>query len=388
MSSSPAEQPAIPARAAVENRPLVVSDRAEVIDDLVRLAAAAGVTVEVCPDLSAARRSWARAPLVLVDDAVVGSAEVVAVPRRDTGVVLVGRDLDDPSVWRHGVRIGAEHVVILPDAEAWLVGVLGDARDGADAAAGRLVCVVGGSGGSGASTLAATFAATAVRAGTRATLVDLDPWGGGIDLVLGGEDVPGLRWEQLSRASGRLNGHGLRDALPQVDGLPVLTWDRSDDVAVGFEPVRAVVDAAVKASELLVADLPRSGGDAAAYVCGRATDLLLVVPAQVRAVVAAHRVLSTYRPLLTGRLGLVVRGPSPGGLAAREISDSLDVPLVGELRPEPALAAALDRGDSPARRRRGPLVELCRDLVQDGQGRPAGPGARLDLGARRDRGEA
>ena len=59
---------------------------------------------------------------------------------------------------------------------------------------GAAVAVVGGCGGAGASVLAAALAVTAVRHGGRALLVDCDPLGGGLDLVLGAEHVAGLRW--------------------------------------------------------------------------------------------------------------------------------------------------------------------------------------------------
>jgi secretion/DNA translocation related CpaE-like protein len=343
------------------SRPLLVSDRAEVIDDLVRLAAATGVELDVRPDLAAARSRWREAPLVVVDDACVTTESGArTLPVRE-GVVLVTRDLDDAAVWRHGVEVGAEHVVVLPDAEPWLVEQLSEARDGRGVE-GRLVCTVGGRGGSGATTLAAALAVTAVGRGLRTTLVDLDPLGGGIDLVLGGEDVRGLRWPDLTRARGRINGAALRDGLPSVGELPVLAWDREDDTEVPYEAARAVVDAAVRASDLVVVDLPRATGQASSYVCGRSDALLLVVPAEVRAVVAAERVLRGYRPLAR-EVSAVVRLPSASGLTGEEIATALELPLAAELRPEPGIAAALDRGESPVRRPRGPLATTCRALL-------------------------
>jgi len=61
--------------------------------------------------------------------------------------------------------------------------------------------VVGGSGGVGASTFAAVLAAVTGRA----MLVDLDVVGGGIDVLLGIEDVAGARWSGLRVGGGRLD---------------------------------------------------------------------------------------------------------------------------------------------------------------------------------------
>jgi hypothetical protein len=59
----------------------------------------------------------------------------------------------------------------------------------------------------------------------------------------------------------------------------------------------------------------------------------------------------------------VVRGPAPTGLPAEAVADALGLPLAGSLRPEPGLAAALDRGDVPPVRPRGPLAALSAQLL-------------------------
>ncbi|MCU1591641.1 MAG: hypothetical protein JWP11_2897, partial [Frankiales bacterium] len=64
-------------------------------------------------------------------------------------------------------------------------------------------------------------------------------------------------------------------------------------------------------------------------------------------------------------LRLVVRGPAPSGLGPDEIAGALGLPLAGFLRPEPGLDAALERGEPPARRSRGPLAVLCESVLGD-----------------------
>ena len=96
-------------------------------------------------------------------------------------------------------------MVVLPEQEAWLVTALTEAAEGSHPA-GPVLAVAGGRGGAGASVLAAAVAVTAVRDGQRALLVDCDPLGGGLDLVLAAEDLAGLRWPEI--AVGRRAGAG------------------------------------------------------------------------------------------------------------------------------------------------------------------------------------
>ncbi|HWH29226.1 MAG TPA: septum site-determining protein Ssd [Mycobacteriales bacterium] len=353
----------IPALARTgRSRPLVVTGDPTALDDLLRLAAAAGVDVDVAPDLSAAARWWPSAPFVVVgDDATVGSA-ARRLPRRD-GVVLLGDDLDDAGVWVRAVEVGAEQVAFLPDAESWLVRRLAESVEPPGRSA-TVLAVAGGRGGAGATTLAVGLAVTAVRTGRRALLVDADPHGGGIDLVFGGEDAPGLRWPDLAATRGRLAGPALVSALPALDDVDVLSWDRGDLHAVPPESARAVLAAARSAADVVVVDLPRALDPAARELLTGVATTLLVVPAEVRAVAAAGRVAS----VLTGGcddVRVVVRGPSPAGLVPAHVAATLGLPLAGELASEDAVPRCLERGEPPARRGRGELWQLSVRLLDE-----------------------
>jgi secretion/DNA translocation related CpaE-like protein len=334
------------------------------LDKLLRLAAAASVEPDVAHDVPAVRRWWATAPLVLVGadlvphlagEGTAGPAEMVLPRRRE--VVLIGTDLDHPRIWEHAVALGAERVVFLPDAEPWLVDRLADAAEGAAWQA-LTVAVLGGRGGAGASTMAAALSVTGIRRGMRPLLVDGDPLGGGIDLLLGGEQSNGLRWPDLVGTRGRVSGAALREALPRVDELTVLSWDRGDVLTIPPDAMRAVLEAARRGSDLVVVDLPRRLDPAAEVALGRCDIALLVVPAEVRATASAARVAAAAG-LIAADLRLVVRGPAPAGLPAEVIAEALDLPLAGEVRAEPGIDAALERGEPPARRGRGPLAAFC-----------------------------
>jgi hypothetical protein len=104
--------------------------------------------------------------------------------------------------------------------------------------------------------------------------------------------------------------------------------------------------------------------DAATLALQAADRALLVVPAELRATAAAARVAATVA-LHCDDLSVVVRGPAPGRLKAREIARSLALPLAGTLRPEAGLCHALERGEAPAASGRGALADLCRRLITD-----------------------
>lgn len=341
---------------SAEPRPLLVTEDPVVLDDVLRLAAAADIEVEVAHAAAHARQSWMSAPLVLIgsdlaDDVARGR------PYRRGGVLLFGDDPDDTEIWRQAVGLGAEHVVFLPDSESWLVDRLADAAEGDEAAA-HTVCVLGGRGGAGASTLAAALAITGARNQRRTLLVDGDPLGGGIDLALGSEDSSGSRWSDFLGTRGRVSGAALRGALPQASGLLVLSAQRDDTLGIPAEAMGSVLAAARRGSDLVVVDLPRRLDEAAEEALIQCTTALILVPAEVRATVAAARV-ATPAARYAADVRAVVRGPAPSELSADLIAQSLGLPLAGQIRPEAGLAAAMDRGEAPARSGRGSLADFC-----------------------------
>ncbi|OLT14018.1 septum formation initiator [Pseudonocardia sp. CNS-139] len=350
----------------------------ELLDSVLRLAAAAGCELQRTVDPAEARPLWSRAPVVLLDPPAAMSCGHARLPRRADVIIAVRGD-PDPVIWRQAVYVGAAHVVSLPEAEPWLVDTLTSAAEGVRAG-GAVLGVVGGRGGAGASVFAAAVAVAAVREGERTLLVDCDPLGGGLDLVLGAEAISGLRWPDIDVGSGRVPARALHDALPAppvsrdagTGSLSVLSCDRSGH---GPSPaaVMSVIDAGHRAGEVVVCDLPRYPTDAAVAAIG-ATDLVaVVVPADVRSCASAGRVAAVLAE--HGALaGLVVRGPSPGGFDAGEVSRALGLPLLAEMRPQSGLAAALERG-SDAFRLRGPLAGAAR-IVLDAVRGAAGPGVR------------
>lgn len=324
------------------------------LDDLLRLCAAAGVEPEVHHTVPDHRASWADAPLVLVGDDAAARCRGAA---RRQGVLLVGRDQDDPDVWRRAVEIGADCVLRLPDAESWLVDRIADAAEGVGRQA-LTVGVIGGRGGAGASTLACALALAAARTGRRTLLVDADPLGGGLDVLLGGEGAEGRRWPDFAASKGRVAGGALEESLPSVRGLRLLSWDRGDAVLVPPEAMRSVLAAARRRGGVVVVDLPRRVDGAVTEALAQIDLGLLVVPGELRAVAAAHRVAS-LAGLVLSDLRAVVRGPYAAGLDGQWVADALRLPLAGELPEDPGLSPAGDMGAPPGAEARGPLARFC-----------------------------
>jgi secretion/DNA translocation related CpaE-like protein len=198
----------------LQSGPLIVTEDDELIDALLKLCVAAGATPHVVCGALPPRQAWEAAKLVLVG---VDVAEGMAALTRRPGVLLVGADLDDAAVWQKAVAIGAEHVVFLPDSEPWLLDRVADAAEGVGAPA-LAVAVMGAA----ASTLACALAVTAAREGHRTVLVDVDPLGGRLDVLLGGEEAVGLRWPDLASSRGRGNAVELEQSLPRLHRLAAL----------------------------------------------------------------------------------------------------------------------------------------------------------------------
>lgn len=318
---------------------LAVLTDARLRDELDRVAAAVGVRVVHAGGSSVSRKTWAAAAAVVLDAAAADRCGRAALPRRAHVTVLTGGD-PATATWAAAIAAGAQHVLRVPGQEDELIRGLAEAADSArdDGPRGDVVAVIGGCGGAGASVFAVALALGAADA----LLVDLDPWGGGVDLLLGSETTPGVRWPDLALQGGRLVWSAVREALPRHRGVSFLSGTRH-----GYEldagPVDAVVDAGRRGGVTVACDLPRRLTDAV-QVALEAADLVVVVtPCDVRACAAS----AAIAPVLTAinpNLGLVVRGPSPGGLRAAEVADITGLPLLASMRAQSQLDDQLEHG--------------------------------------------
>lgn len=326
-------------------------------DQVLAVAAALGVGVASVGTADECLQHWSDAGVVLVGADIAAELAALA-PRRRREVYLVGFDAVALSRW--SVPLGGQ-VVVLPDAVATLSAILGDARG----SGGPVVAVVGGSGGVGASTLAAGLALAARKRSLTAALVDLDPMGGGVDLLLGAERTPGWRWPQLLGARGEVSD--VRRFLPEVDGLTVVSMGRvprgsESPELPSAESVRAVLGALARHHDLIVVDPGRSPGGAARAMLGSCRATLLVSGTGVRAVAAAAALTQSVE---LGTAQVVVRASSCSKVPADVVGRALGMPVIATLPEEKALPRAAESGEPPGRSGRGRWTRAVAGILDE-----------------------
>ena len=312
---------------------VLVSSDDGLIEAVRAVATEAGVAVAVVADVASASPVWSAVSLVMVD--AVEALRAPQLPSR-SGVVVVARVIDDAATWRALLATGVEHITELPLGAPWLFERMGRSLEvGRDGRTG-LIVVTGTAGGVGTSSLAAALASRATHQAAASypsdepgVLVDLDPSGGGLDLMLGAERSPGARWDELAGISGPVDEHVLISALPAADGLPLLGWPTADQVEPDPVAIGHVLDALTRLPQLAVVDAGRGSGPTFQVALARADACVVLVPLRVRAVAAAQRVVRQLShhvdPLV------VVRGPAPGGLTADDVAEALGIDVVASL---------------------------------------------------------
>lgn len=335
---------------------LALIDDPALREDVDRVCAAAGVSVVHASEPSS-RKVWTDAVAVVLDVTAARRCVTRALPRR-TRVVLVGRTEPADADWRAAIAVGAARVLTLPAQDGELMSELAETAEGPHDESGRgaVAAVIAGRGGAGAS----VFASALALAASDALLIDVDPWSGGIDLVVGGEAESGLRWPDLQLQGGRVNYAALREALPRVQGISVLSGSRGG-ADVDAVPLGAVIDAGSRSGATVVCDVPRRSTAAAETALASADLAVVMTPADVRSCAAAD-VVARWVSTLNPNSGVVVRGPAPGGLRSAEVAEIVGLPLLARMRPQPGMAIALERGGLRVGRR-SPLGRAARKVL-------------------------
>ena len=326
-------------------------------DEVDRVAAAVGVQViHLGPTTAVARKTWSAAAAVLVD-ADGARRCLAALPRRSAVFLLAGEE-PDTGAFEAAIGVGAQQVLAMPRQAGELVRGLAAAAaaERTEHRRGEVAAIIAGRGGAGTS----LFAAALAQAAADALLIDLDPWGGGIDLLLGGEAAAGLRWPDLAVQGGRLSWPAVRDALPRLRGVSVLSGTRNQH-EIAASTVDAVVEAGRQGGTTVVCDLPRRLTDAVLAALDAADLVVLLTQCDVRAC-AATAAVAPVLAAVNPNVGLVVRGPSPGGLRAADVGEIVGLPVLAAMRPEPQLAEKLERGGLRLGQR-SPLAVAARQVL-------------------------
>lgn len=314
---------------------LLVTGDTYLQEEAMRIVAAAGGSLRTAADVSEAIHGWDSADVVLV-----GSDVRELPPRRRAPAVLLGRSAEGDGLWRLAAALGAERVAILPEAATWLAEHL--SLSGSPDPGGRVVGIVGGCGGAGASTTAIWQAQAAADHGVSTLLIDGDPWGGGLELAITVQEMPGLRWPDFAETRGSIDPGQFKDSLPVAGGFAFLSWPgtREPFLTPDAGAVAAVIDAARRSFELIVVDIARSG-EGVRTLAWDCDTILLLTTAHLKPAVATARILNDLPPV---DIGLIVRGSGPSAVDAQLIAESLGLPLFGIVPEIRGVAAATELG--------------------------------------------
>ncbi|MFP5367998.1 MAG: septum site-determining protein Ssd, partial [Actinomycetes bacterium] len=284
-------------------------------------------------------------------------------------VVVVGLEGEESAAWTAAARCNADRVAILPQAAGWLAEHLGLLQRAQDE--GTVIGVLGAAGGAGASTASVLLAAGAASRGLRTLLVDGDPFGGGLELVLGGEGTPGVRWPDLGEVRGTLNPDQLAHALPSLEGFSLLSMGTAPPApgVLASASVPPTMEAARGAFDLTLIDVAR-GWSVDGSLLPYCDSILLVVPGRVRAISAARAVAAQLRP---SPVRALVRGPLGPNLDPGRVAETVGVPLAGYLPQLRAAAGSENQGQLLDLARRRAVRSFARSVFDAVL--PAVPGA-------------
>lgn len=310
--------------------------------EALHLAAATGRKIIDTTDLDAVVRHFPRAGAVLLD---AGAVEAVAGLARRPQVYFLAAD-PGPVDWQAALRSHAEQALVIPAQATDLLQILGREETPTEAS-GRVIGVTGACGGVGVSTFAAAIARTARV--EEPALIDADPTAGGLDLLLGAEEVVGARWQDLRFGDGAVSGTDLRRALPTTaDGITLLSGARStiaDPHQLSPEELVAALNNFRAGSSLSVVDLPTRGPCRAAAV-DHCDLVVLLVPAEVRAVAAAAQQVARWRSDQV-EVALVVRHRGWSGLDIADIEKLTRTEVLAEVGTIASLAKQVEMQGLP-----------------------------------------
>lgn len=213
----------------------------------------------------------------------------------------------------------------------------------------RIIGVTGAGGGVGTSTFVAALAVRAACSGHRVACIDLRPYGGGLDLVLGADHERGLRWPDLAHATADLDGAALLAELPSVSGVPVVSFDRAGPPELDTEALDAVVGAVVGHVDLILLDLDQHGSPLGRRACAHLDDGVLLAGATPISLAAANAICADLDDSVP-RWWLAQRACGGRDDLAEAVSEALGLPVLATLPTDDRLHADLLRGRPPSGR--------------------------------------
>lgn len=316
---------------------LLVTGREALRDDVALIAAVVGARLECREEWEGVDpQDWAA--VMCGTDALPPSARTAA------GTLLLGGE----GLWEIAAELPGLRPVALPEGEVWLSEHLGACV--LDRMPGQVAVFAGAFGGAGATTFAYLTAAEAAVRGHAALLVDGDPQPGSGAVSLAGTaraqgslgGTGSLGWAELEAVDGEISASQLSAALPEMDGIRVLSGGAEDQAAGTAETVDAVVRAGRRVFDLVVVDASRRAGLLSSLA--EQTDLgVIVTQASRRGADAADQVRSqaAEAPLM-----LVVNGAACRGWSVTETAEAVGLPVVADCAEQRWLRTADGLGEA------------------------------------------
>lgn len=321
--------------AHVKARVLLMTAREDLLDFGLEICARSGIEPIVVSDAGAAVGQWRSAEAIVIGADVL-PAVVEQQPVRRDGVFVVAAD-EIP--WEEAARLGVEDVFDPHGASEIAIERFQACVEGRDEAC--VIVVSGATGGAGASTFATALARIGAGRGHRVLLVDADPNGGGLDIVMGAEHERGSRWNDLDVSDESFSGSALRALIPEVDGVALLSWGREVSQRGSIRRLVSVVQAGRRSHDLVVIDLVRGDAEALEALLAVAVLTVMLVPEEIRSLAAARQ---TIAPLQEHTTVAVVTWPRNGGTDAQTVESLLGAPVVAHMRREKRLSQLADSG--------------------------------------------
>jgi secretion/DNA translocation related CpaE-like protein len=256
--------------------------------------------------------------------------------RSNTPFVLISDLAPELENFKSAIKQGAEDLLEIPRESAILLQKLSDLENKKSVRA-KTIAVISGSGGAGASIVAA-MAAWGMRRRFQTVLVDLAPDGGGVDVIFGQERNPASRWRDFVNSQGEIPSRTFQRELPKVESLTLMSHDRGE-FENSFEINKKVLISLFQSFELAVVDLEIENLKNLNF-----QEVVLVCTNTVKGVAAAVRKNNQIKNAgFTAKL--VVRELAGGDVNAEKIAQALKLELVAVLTTETQFQKDLDRGN-------------------------------------------
>ena len=251
-------------------------------------------------------------------------------------VVILALDGVSAKTWQLALELDAEHVEVLPSETDWLIEhVVPPIQSRA-----HVVLITPVVGGAGASTVACALAGQYASQGAKVCLVDADLGAGGLDVLMGCEQTPGIRWADIASVQGAVNGGELFDSLIISQGIHVLAPNRGQ-FDIDASHILTTIETLTSACDVVLIDAPRMTEELTQSLGALSDDVLLVMPTTVQASSLATAVKERFADI---RCGLVVRQVPGSGLTPIGVAQAVDIPLRVTLPTDARIVEQVEQG--------------------------------------------